>query len=457
MRDRPDRTSASQPSAADVVYLLIFGGWAKELRGNRWHYAVRWARGHEVVLVQPGTRKRRSVVAEERIPGCRILELSALTPVGDVLADISERGYKTPVLWAYNPLLLSVYASTPAVARVFHATENFYDFAGIDSRFLERLEASVSISDLTVAVSEGVAAALRARVADAPITVVTNGCDYRSYSEPTPDRELLAAKAGRERIAVYAGNINGRLDYRLLARCATLHPSTLFALFGPVKDLDREQRAIWKSLLTLPNVRHYGPVDPERLPGIYGAADVGLIPYARTPVLVENGFPLKALEMCAAGLPVVSTFMRPLLGLTPGITVAATAEDFSTALSGSARGNLTSEARASMAAVCRANDYDAKFEAVRAQLHGVLGERRRPETKVDRAVNTLRPELAQTLLLEIAPSRGVRRRLTRAPLLRARGIAIEVIGAVPPSIRRVLPSRLRRFVVRRVLGLAQDT
>lgn len=458
MRDRSGGARVAQvPPAADVVYFLMFGGWAKELRGNRWHYAVRWARSHDVVLVQPGHRKRRDVVTEERIPRCRILELSALTPVGDLLADVAERGYRAPVLWAYNPQLLSVYAATPAIARVFHATENFYDFPGIDARFLERLEVSVAISDLTVAVSEGVAAALRARVAGAPVAVVTNGCDYRTYATPTPDRELLAARGGRERVAVYAGNINGRLDYDLLARCAALHPSTLFALYGPVNDLDREQQAAWKGFLGLPNVRHFGAVDPERLPGIYGAADVGLIPYVQTPVIVQNGFPLKALEMCAAGLPVVSTFMRPLAGLTSGIAVTETVEEFSNALAASARSSLTSETRASMAAVCRANDYDVKFQAVREQLQGVVRGRQRPVTQVDRAVAALRPDAARALLVEMAPSRGLQRTLTRRSLGRARGVAIELIGAVPPSIRRVLPAPFRRYVVRRVLGLGRDT
>ena len=82
----------------------------------------------------------------------------------------------------------------------------------------------------------------------------------------------------------------------------------------------RTSRA-WKLLRAQPNVRYLGAVEPERLPGLYAASDLGLLPYKRTPLLVQSGFPLKALEMAATGVPMASTLLEPLAGLARAIRV----------------------------------------------------------------------------------------------------------------------------------------
>ena len=85
------------------------------------------------------------------------------------------------------------------------------------------------IADATVAVSAGVATSLRAFTAR-PVEVVTNGCDYGMYAGADPDPALRTAAAGSERIAAFAGNINGRIDFSLLRRAAVAEPGTLFAM-----------------------------------------------------------------------------------------------------------------------------------------------------------------------------------------------------------------------------------
>src|SRR5205085_8593386 len=130
------------------------------------------------------------------------------------------------------------------------------------------------------------------------------------------DQRLGIVRREWERVAIYAGNINARLDFVLLERCVVAHPRMLHVLVGPVSGLEASDAAKWEALLVKPNVRHLEEQDPKDLPGLYGAADVGVVPYKQTRLLVENGFPLKVLEMCATGLPVVSTFMKPIVGLT---------------------------------------------------------------------------------------------------------------------------------------------
>jgi len=300
--------------------------------------------------------------------------------VGQVATDMEIRRRRRALLWCYNPMLAGLYAALPAVGRVFHATENYFDFDKLPPLFLECQRAAVRIGDLTVAVSEGVAAALRENVPEARIETVTNGCDYEEYSCYRPSEHLRTTARGWARVAIYAGNINARLDFVLLERCVRMSPRTLYVFVGPVMGLETEDAARWGRLLREPNVKHFEEQDAKELPGLYGAADVGIVPYKQTRLLVENGFPLKVLEMCATGLPVVSTFMKPIVGLTEGLVVVRDHETFLEKFSLISRAGLTDAQKVDMNQVCQQHDYNRKFERMLSLLWETGGDASPPVT-----------------------------------------------------------------------------
>jgi glycosyltransferase involved in cell wall biosynthesis len=366
--------------------MLMFPDWERELRSNRWHYATRWAKRVPVVLVQP-TESRQGVRSyrEARIPNCRVLHVTASlhaggywsnveTQTGQLLGDMREHGVQRPLLWLYNPQLVGVYGCVPSVCRVFHATENYFQFAGATRFFLAQTRTALSVSDLVIAVSEGVAASIAREALSVPVHTITNGCDYAFYARAAPDPELAKTRVGFERVAVYAGNINWRLDFPLLGRCAVAFPRTFFALYGPVVGLRGQDRRDWTQLEARPNVRHFGPVKAEKLPAVYAAADVGLVPYKDDPWIVENGFPLKVLEMCAAGLPVVTSKMKPIEKLAAAITVCVDADGFISAFARRSRDALSTSQLAEMQAVCSRHDYDRKFDQVIALAAPIASE-----------------------------------------------------------------------------------
>jgi glycosyltransferase involved in cell wall biosynthesis len=380
---------------SDAIYFLMFEGWEQELRSNRWHYAKRWARHLPVTLMQPiqVVASTSPVVCDEaRIGNCRILSIKSswsewsyrrdsLVQLEQVTRDMEALCVRRPLLWLYNPNLVGLYAALPAVGRVLHATENYFHFDGAPGWFLARHKLAIQISDTVVAVSDGVATSIRENVPDAPVTVVSNGCDYKEYSRFVPDEQLLDTRRAGQRIVIYAGNINSRLDYALIQRCVTELRHALFVFFGPVMGLSGDDARRWAALTHEPNVRYFGPADPDRLAGLYGAADVGVIPYKQTRMLVENGFPLKALEMCATGLPVVSTLMKPIEGLMDGLVVARDHDSFVARLAQTSRSSLTGPQLDDMRAVCQQHDYDVKFRAVLDLIETRLGRQCEPATR----------------------------------------------------------------------------
>ncbi|MCC7381512.1 MAG: glycosyltransferase [Deltaproteobacteria bacterium] len=398
--------ATSIPGNIDSVYFFMFPGWRDELRSNRWHYARRWARHHPVVLIQPELElaEEPKTEPEPRIPGVTILSVRRPRQRPGVFAEDSARiihqlarhllqaRHARPLFWSYNPLLFPAYAALPAILRIHHATENYWDFAVQEPMLAELLPHAMAASDCVVAVSSGLEAAVRAHVPRARVWLLSNGCDYAEYARAMPSSMLKADSAGFERTAIYCGNINDRLDFELLARAVRDHPRVLFALVGPVAGLSASDAVTHQQILTAPNVRAYGPRPAEELPGLYAAADVGLIPYKRTPIIENNGFPLKALEMTATGLPVVSTFSRPLQEIEHVITLARTKETFLAALAATSRGELSAERRSAMDAESRKRDYDRRFGELLARVSSELPRRDRSVTQLDALTETLPPE-----------------------------------------------------------------
>ncbi|HXJ47931.1 MAG TPA: glycosyltransferase [Candidatus Acidoferrum sp.] len=438
------------------MYFLLIPGWEDELRGNRWHFAVRWAELKPVVLVSPVLSRGDAVsVAEPRIPNCRILRTQIVgepnqlakvqIQVGQVLADMVEHRFSAPLLWCYNPDLAELYAKVPALVRVHHASENYFDMPDRGPAYHQHVRAVVATSDLTVAVSDGVSAGIVRRVDGADVVTVGNGCDFVHYSAGKPDEALVQAGRSFARVAVYAGNINGRVDFDLLHRVAAGNPQDLFAVYGPVKDLRPSEIALWQKVVNLKNVIAPGAVDPDRLPNLYAAADVGLIPYRQDPWLVENGLPLKALEMCATGLPVVSSRMKPLSGLAESLVVTSSTSDFLSAYSRTSRASLSPSQSAQLKAVSAANDYDTKFETILDALDQRV-TRSTPVTRVDKLIEVLGPEWVQA---EIRYSRWL------AMPSAARG-AGRLVGSLalllPAGMRRRLATGRLRAAMRQLLG-----
>ena len=383
----------------DAIYFLMFPGWDRELRSNRWHYASRWARHTPVTLVQtvPALPRSKShAVAETRIENCRILYVRAsgwgdrslpngLIQIEQIRRDISANGFDRVMFWMYDPSYFLTWGMLPATVRVVHATENYFMFSNHQymssdhkTVSLRRLIFCLQHADATICCSDGVNASFRPH-SGGHVETVTNGCDRNFYAAGnSPDRAIAALRGKFDRVAVFAGNVDGRLDYVVMGEAADRNPKVLFLLVGPKNFQEPEHGAAFNRFVRRPNSRHFDTVPVERLPSIYAACDVGMLPYVRKPLLYENGFPLKTFEMIAAGLPIV---VQNLMMIEPfageGIVYARNDADFAAAFRTTARAALSDSGRDRLAALARAQDYDAKFETA-CRIVGRIARSSRP-------------------------------------------------------------------------------
>jgi hypothetical protein len=194
------------------------------------------------------------------------------------------------------------------------------------------------------------------------------------------------------------------------------------------------------------NVRLLGRLPVEDLPALYWSCDVGIIPYRTDlPKVVENGFPLKALEMAAAGLPVIASLMKPLKEATGAVTVVADAEAFSAAISTHSRQSRNQEQCAVAERICRAHDYDLLFDRMLQSLCPRIEEdQNRPASLVqlvDR-IGLMCYRRALQRLAELAPPRASRLHGL------VRYYANLLLALVPASLRRTAPEPIKRLARR---------
>lgn len=335
-----DMTALALLSRHDVVVMLHGGGWTSELRSNRWHYAKFFSQRLAVVIAQGGGAHSGSVSTEDRLPNTSVLEIGGLRPLlddpdqsADVLQQyLRERGFRRPLLWISNPLTWNTAAALPSWPTVFHATEDFFAVARfnrlISSSYLEACAlACAEQADAILACSQGVADSIAMHTGRTDIVATTNGVALDDYGPLAPTRPVDVSPADLARSFVFAGNVNKRLDLALIRRLALEMPGHLVLLVGPVSFPPREA-AEFARLVALPNVIHRGTMSTPELNHLYRNCLLGIIPYTDEDVIVRAGFPLKTLEMLAAGLPVVTSHMDATHGIDDLVMCSHSHEEF---------------------------------------------------------------------------------------------------------------------------------
>jgi glycosyltransferase involved in cell wall biosynthesis len=474
MNDASEAAAAATWQCYDSVYFFMWPGWREQLESNRWHWGKRWAQRLPVVFIQPelGEAVRWCAEPDKRLANVTVLSIeccaadqelllsTGLRQAGQLASYMNAQAHRRPLFWMYNPLLTPAYLMLPGCARVFHATENYFQFDGLNDYTLDLNRCAIEASDLVICCSSGVVKGVVANTEAGDPLLIPNGCDYRKYRSPTEPvgdwpGQIGAWRRDHRKLAVFAGNINLRLDYELVVELAQRQPDTGFIYAGPVEvpHLSPAQRQAWRRLLDLPNVRALGRIPAEDLPALYWNCDVGIIPY-RTDLkmVVENGFPLKAIEMAAAGLPVVATLMKPLCEVPEAVTVTASAEAFCAAVATHSRGTRLREQIAAADRVCRAHDYDLLFDRMGAALLARVGDQRSAPRDLARFADRLGTGAYTAMLARLdrpapavapTPPRAAQRFAGRAA---PRHVAAVLLGSLPAPVRRLIPARMRRLV-----------
>jgi teichuronic acid biosynthesis glycosyltransferase TuaH len=382
--NRAQRTSNGAMTAPERLVVFCAGTPWDGVRGSDQQLALHLAGHCPVLYVDPPLSVRAAWArrGERPVSGLRpvapnLHRLTVLTPPGPnrpLVRPVAMALTRFAVQRAVRRMGMAVRATIVASlddlfrraggTKVLYVTDDFVAGAslmGLDPSHVAAWERErAAEADLVVAVSPVLVArweGLHRRVA-----LVPNGCDADGLlavdEAPLPAGVDLAPP-----IAGFIGNISERIDLTWLRAVADAGLSLL--VVGPAAPgYDAELEAT----LGAPNVARVGLVPYESVPGYLRMIDVGLVPYVDDD-FNQASFPLKALELLAAGRPVVSTDLPSIRWLaSPDIDLASTPEAFVAAVQRRLGEDRSPEAVARRQALAMLHSWAARAEQLLSLL-----------------------------------------------------------------------------------------
>ena len=354
----------------DAVVVLSWSDWFTELRSNRYHYVIRFARHVPVLFVQPDLPEETYRFEATGIHNITVLHLHYTydtTQMHLFTQAMREANILRPLFWVYNGHFRHIIASNYSLLNVYHGTEDYFSpESGIlfddEDIFLSAMHDTLNESDLVIAVSDGVKDSFETYACfQKPIHTITNGCDYKFYAPLNSQHVDIEALPIQENIVLYQGNIFNKIDFELMHALAKRLSTWQFHFCGRVVY----DEPTWKELLLLPNVSYLGLLTPEELKEACYRSTVGIIPFVESEWLINRSLPLKAFEYLAAGLPVVTIPIQALLPYADVLLFASGLDAFEAALQEAAMLRVDEKHRALRLGVASQQDYDLKFDDVK--------------------------------------------------------------------------------------------
>jgi UDP-galactopyranose mutase len=198
--------------------------------------------------------------------------------------------------WLYTPMMSELIEAFSAAPIVYDAMDDLANFDFAPRGMRERETALLERADAVFA--GGRTLYENRRAYGAKVRCHPSGVELERFAADVAPHPLAALLSGP--VLAYAGVIDERLDYDLIAALADAFPRGNVILAGPVIKVDPArlpQRA---------NVHYTGRLPYNSLPSLLAGVDVALMPFAINRATASIS-PTKTLEYFAARRPVVST------------------------------------------------------------------------------------------------------------------------------------------------------
>lgn len=256
-------------------------------------------------------------------PAARAINRSALR--AQIAALRVRLGMRRFQLWTFLPNTADYVGTLGEECAVYYCVDEWSLFSYLDRQQTVAAErALLGKVDAVFAINGPLAEAKR--VFNPRTFLSPHGVDHTLFAGALDDATVVPPDLSalpRPRIGFY-GTLRDWVDFELIAHVAQKRPDWSIVLIG-------QQFADLTALQGLANVHLLGQKQHRDLPAYCKGFDVGMIPY-RIDERMTFVNPLKLREYLSAGLPVVSTPVPEVTRLSHLAHVAATKEDFASAI-----------------------------------------------------------------------------------------------------------------------------
>ena len=236
-------------------------------------------------------------------------------------------GFRTDILWTYNPMTTDVLTPSRFETLVYHCVDDIKTAPGMPAEAIRRSEEKLACqADVVFATAPKLAESHRKHNVNTHF--FSNVADYDLFSQArdpatqVPDDLTLIPVP---RIGFIGAISSYKVDFGLLQAIAQSHPHWSIVLIGEVGEGD--PRTDVSALRDLPNLHFLGPRPYSQLPAYLKGFQVGILPSLLNEYTASM-FPMKFFEYLAAGLPVVSVNLPALRDHSDVATLAHTPQEF---------------------------------------------------------------------------------------------------------------------------------
>jgi glycosyltransferase involved in cell wall biosynthesis len=295
-------------------------------------------------------------------------------------SSMARLGNERPIAYVFHPLFWPYVQALASCRVVYHADDRFTAMLGSTSEVADFERALCERADLIFAVTPGIAGAL-GRAAAAKTVIVPNGADAEAYGgafrDPVPAQ--LAA-IPRPQIA-YAGSLNEKIDFALIARLARARPKIQWLLIGFVggeRQLSNGTRAGLDECRHLANIHFLGEKDYRDLPAYCAHVDANAMFYRTDGEgWWRDIYPLKLHECLATGRPLLSSDIPSVREFAHVVTICTSDAQWLGAVDAAVSG-LGVGPSLDRIAVAHANSWDRRIDQIEKSLDQLAEECPRP-------------------------------------------------------------------------------
>ncbi len=167
----------------------------------------------------------------------------------------------------------------------------------------------------------------------------------------------------------YIGEINHRLDFKLLLELAGENKKWNFVFVGPKINTSKEDKIARtniniKKLTSLTNIYFFKKQNPRQIANILKFFDIYIIPYNVQHQFNRYCYPMKTLEYFYLGKPVVSTPILELKNLKPYVVIAKNTKEFSVKISKILKYGWPEKYKKAQKKLAIANSWQNKIEKI---------------------------------------------------------------------------------------------
>lgn len=240
---------------------------------------------------------------------------------------------KRPILWLFYPQLESLIGKFNEKLVIYDCVDFHSSIDPVENKFRRGKEKKIFKKADVVFVNSPVLYRLKKRL-HPKIFQVPQGCNVdlflktKKQSLPKDLKKIPPPRIG------FIGNIDYRLDFRLIKNLAIENPSWSFIFLGPRWGNPTHNKIVnlnknLKTLEKIKNIYFLGKKSKQQLINYIDNFDIELIPYNIKYKFCRFCYPMKVFEYFCRGKPTISTPIESLTTLQPYIIIANNAKEFS--------------------------------------------------------------------------------------------------------------------------------